>query len=155
MQFIALIVIIICLIAIAYRDLKTGLISLAGILLAASLFYILSPNDTPRTKTQRLLDDVDISQTSINRGYADGFVLKLRIHNNNHEQLLQHFTVQSSLSDCNADQSQCLVIGEEKNVVKLRVPPRQARDTSINLRTKQLNPIQGIAIWKHQVTNVK
>jgi len=155
MHYIALIVIIICLIAIAYRDLKSGLISLAGILLAASLFYFFSPNDSPRGKTQRLLDDVDISQTSISLGYADGFVLELRIHNNNHEQVLQNFTVQSSLSDCNADQSQCLVIGEEKNVVKLRIPPRQARDTNINLRTKQLNPIQGIAVWKHQITNVK
>ncbi len=155
MQFIALIVIIICLIAIAYRDLKTGLMSFAGILLAASLFYVFSPDDTPHGKTQRLLDEVDISQTNISRGYADGFVLELRILNNNHEQVLQHFTVQSSLSDCNADQSQCLVIGEEKNVVKLRIPPRQARDAIINLRTKQLNPIQGIAVWKHQVTNVK
>lgn len=53
------------------------------------------------------------------------------------------------------DQSQCLVIGEENNVVKLRVPPGQARDTQINLRTKQLNPIQGIAVWKHQITGIK
>lgn len=155
MQFIALIVIVICLIAIAYRDLKTGLISLAGILLAASLFYYFSPDDSPRGKTLSLLGEVEISQTSISRGYADGFVLELRILNNNRERVLQHFTVQSTLSDCNADQSQCLIIGEEKNVVKLRIPPGQARDTVINLRTRQLNPIQGFAVWKHEIIGVK
>ncbi len=155
MQFVALIVIIICLIAIAYRDLKTGLISLAGILLAASLFYYFSPTETAGGKTKRLLDDVELSQTSISPGYADGFVLEVRIHNNNHERVLQNFTIQSSLSDCNADQSQCLIIGEETNVAKLRIPPGQARDTKINLRTKKLNPIQGAAIWKHEITGVR
>ncbi len=155
MQFIALIVIIICLIAIAYRDLKTGMISLAGVLLAATLFYYLSPAETARGKSGHLLVNVELSQTRISRGYADGFVLELRIHNNNPEQVLQNFTILSSLSDCNADQSQCLVIGEETNVAKLRIPPGQARDTQINLRTKQLNPIQGLTIWKHEVTGVK
>lgn len=155
MQFIALIVIIICLIAIAYRDLKTGLISLAGIMIAVILFYYFSPAETAGNKSKRLLSEVELIQTSISLGYADGFVLDLRVRNNNHELTLQNFTVQSSLSDCNADQSKCLVIGEEKNVVKLRVPPSQARDAQINLRTKQLNPVQGIAIWKHDIIGVK
>jgi len=155
MQFIALIVIIICLIAISYRDLRTGLISLAGILLAAALFYYFSPSDALRHQSNQLFSDVELSQATISRGYADGFVLDLRIRNNNREQVLQNFTIQSTLSDCNEDQSQCLVIGEENNVVKLRVPPGQARDTQINLRTKQLNPIQGTAAWKHQITGIK
>lgn len=155
MQFVALIVIIICLIAIAYRDLKTGLISLAGILLAVSLFYYFSPTETAGGKNKSLLGDVELSQASISPGYADGFVLEVRIHNNNHERVLQNFTIQSSLSDCNADQSQCLIIGEETNVAKLRIPPGQARDTRINLRTKKLNPIRGAATWKHEITGVR
>ena len=155
MQFVALFVIIICLIAIAYRDLKIGLISLAGILLAASLFYYFSPAETAGGKTKRLLDDVELSQANISLGYADGFVLNIRIHNNNRERVLQSFTIRSNLSDCSADQSQCLVIGEESNVAKLRIPPGQARDARINLRTKQLNPIQGTAVWKHEVTGVR
>jgi hypothetical protein len=155
MQFNALVVIIICLIAIAYRNLTAGLLSLAGILLAAALFYYFSPSDAPGHKSNPLLNDVELGQTEISRGYADGFVLETRIRNNNREQVLQYFTIQSSLLDCNTDQSQCLVIGEEKNVVKLRIPPGQARDALINLRTKQLNPLQGKAVWKHQITGVK
>jgi hypothetical protein len=155
MQFVALIVIIICLVAIAYRNLKTGMISLAGILLAIALFYYFSPAETTGGKSVRLLGNVELSQTSISRGYADGFVLELRINNNSPDQVLRNFTILSSLSDCNADQSQCLVVGEETNVAKLRVPPGQARDTQINLRTKQLNPIQGEAIWKHEITGVR
>jgi hypothetical protein len=155
MQFVALIVIIICLIAIAYRDLKTGMISLAGIFLAVGLFYYFSPAETSGGKSERLLGNVELSQTSISRGYADGFVLELRINNNSPDQLLQNFTILSSLSDCNTDQSQCLVIGEETNVAKLRIPPGQARDTQINLRTKQLNPILGKPIWKHEVIGVR
>ncbi len=155
MQFVALIVIIICLIAIAYRDLKTGLLSLAAILIAAVLFYYFSPADAPGNKSRHLLSEVELIETGIHLGYADGFVLDLRIRNNNRELTLQNFTVQSSLSDCNADQSQCLIIGEEKNVVKLRVPPGQARDAQINLRTRQLNPMQGTPIWKHDIVGVK
>ena len=82
-------------------------------------------------------------------------MLDARIHNKDQALTLQNFTVQSSLSDCNADRTQCLVIGEEKNVVKLRIPPGQARDAQINLRTKQLNPLQGEAVWKHVIVDVK
>lgn len=154
MQFIALIVIVISLIAIAYRDLKTGLFSLAGIMIAAVLFYYFSPADAPGNKSKQLLNEVELIQTSISRGYADGFVLELRVRNNNREVTLRNFTVQSSLSDCNADQTRCLIIGEEKNVVKLRVPPGQARDALVNLRTRQLNPVQGNTIWKHDIVGV-
>jgi len=155
MQFIALFVIIICLIAIAYRDLKTGLASLAAILVAAILFYVFSTEEGAKGGAKRLLNDVKISQTQIGRGYADGFVLSLRIHNSSQDTTFQHFTIQSSLSDCNSDRSQCLVIGEEKNVVKLRIPPGQARDTQINLRTRLLNPVQGMAIWEHTIVGDK
>lgn len=155
MQFIALIVILICLIAIAYRDLKTALISLAAILVAAMLFYFLSPDENPGNRTKRILGDIELSQAQISRGYADGFVLDVRIHNNNRELTLQNFTIRSKLSDCNSDRSQCLIIGDEKNVIKLRVPPGQARDAQINLRIKQLNPVQGTPIWKHEVIGVK
>ncbi len=155
MQFVALAVIIVSLIAIAYRDLKMALLSLAGILLAAAVFYFLSSDELPSANKDALLSAVSLTESSINRGYADGFVLSTRIENQHQSKTVQSLIIRSSLSDCNADRSQCLVIGEEDSVVKLRIPPGQARDAQINLRIKQLNPIRNESVWKHQVISVR
>ena len=155
MQFIALFVIIVCLIAIAYRDLRLGLLSLAAILLAAMAFYFLSPDENLTARKGDILSEIELSRTEVRPGYARGFVLDLRVNNHNRERTLNHITVRSRLSDCTPDQSQCLVIGEESNVLKLRLPPGQARDAQINLRIKQINPLQGIAVWNHEVIGVR
>lgn len=155
MQFVALIVIIISLIAIAYRDLRMALISLAGIMLAGVAFYFLSTDELRVGGDGTLPGSVTLSETRITRGYADGFVLNARVENGHASQTLQNLVIRSSLSDCNADRSQCLTIGEEKSVVKLRIPPGQARDAQVNLRIKQLNPIRGEAVWEHQVVGTK
>lgn len=155
MQFIALIVIVVCLIAIAYRDLRLALISLVAILFSATVFYFLSPDENIVAKRDDIRSDIELSQAEIRRGYANGFVLDMRVLNHNRDHTLNNITVQSSLSDCQPDMSHCLVIGEEKNVLKLRLPPGQARDAQINLRIRQISPLQGVAVWKHEVIGVR
>lgn len=151
MQFVALLVIIISLVAIAYRDLKMGLLSLAGVALAALAFYLFSGDELKDLNGDDLSGQVQLVDTRISLGYADGFVLNARIENNHDSRTLQNMVIRSTLSDCNDDATKCLVIGEEDSVVKLRIPPGQARDTVVNLRIKQLNPIRGIAVWKHSI----
>lgn len=151
MQFIAIFVIVLSLIAIAYRDLKTALISLAIILTVAFVFYFLSPEDQ---ESAELVGHIELMESEITRGYADGFVLNTRIQNKHESQTIQTILIRSSMSDCNVDQTQCLTIGEEDHLVKSRIPPGQARDVRINLRVKQLNPIRGEAVWKHEVVGV-
>lgn len=155
MQFIALAVIIISLIAMAYRDLRMALLSLAGIGLAATLFYFLSVDDIGLPGSDGLKSSVSLHEPQISLGYADGFVLNVRVENNHNSQTLQNLVVRSTLSDCDTDEANCLVIGEENSVVKLRIPPGQARDAQINLRIKQLNPLRGEAVWKHSVEGVR
>ena len=151
MHIIAIFVIIICLIAIAYRDLKIALISLGVILAAALLFYFLSP----KTATDNAItSNIELKQPTISRGYANGFVLSTRIQNNQDTKLIQKVMIRSSLSDCDESQSKCLVIGEEDNIVKTRIPVGQARDIRVNLGIKQLNPITGEAVWAHKVIGV-
>lgn len=155
MQFIALFVIVICLVAIAYRDIRLALLSLAAILLAALAFYFLSPDENVASRKGDILSDIELSRTEVRPGYARGFILDLRVNNHNREKTINNITIQSRLSDCTPDQSQCLIIGEEKNVLKLRLPPGQARDAHLNLRIKQINPLQGVAIWKHEVVGAR
>ncbi len=152
MQIAAIIIIILCLIAIAYRDLKISLLSLGAILLTAGLFYFLSPKDSADTG---LLKDISLEQSKISQGYANGFVLNTRINNKHASQVLQSAVIRSTLSDCNADRSECLTIGEEDHLVKIRIPPGQARDTQINLRIKLLNPLRGESSWEHAVIGAK
>jgi len=155
MQFVALLVIIISLVAIAYRDLKMGLLSLAGVALAALAFYLFSGDELKGIAGDKLTEQVQLVDMRISRGYADGFVLNVRIENNHDSLTLQNLVIRSTLSDCNDDATKCLVIGEEDSVVKLRIPPGQARDAVVNLRIKQLNPIRGVAVWKHVVVGVR
>ena len=151
MHIIAILVIVISLIAIAYRDLKLGLISLALILIAAMAFYLFSAKNLLGNES---ISDVELSQSNITRGYANGYVLNTRIENLHASRTLQTVLIRSSLSDCNSDQTECLTIGEEDHLVKTRIPPGQARDARINLRMKQLNPIRGEAVWVHEVVKV-
>ncbi len=155
MQFVALIVIIISLIAIAYRDLRMALLSLAGIALAAVVFYFLSADDLGLPGGEPFKASVSLHEPQISHGYDDGFVLNVRVENDHHSQTLQNLVIRSTLSDCNTDGTSCLVIGEENSVVKLRIPPGQARDAQVNLRIKQLNPIRGEAVWQHSVEGVR
>ena len=155
MQFVALIVIIISLIAIAYRDLRMALLSLAGIALAAVVFYFLSADDLGLPGGDAFKASVSLHEPQISLGYADGFVLNVRVENDHQSQTLQNLVIRSTLSDCNKDGANCLVIGEENSVVKLRIPPGQARDAQVNLRIKQLNPIRGEAVWQHNVEGVR
>lgn len=152
MHIIAILVILISLLAIAYRNLKLALISLALILIAALLFYFLSAENQSSNES---LSDIELSQSKITRGYADGYVLNTRIENLHTSRIVQTALIRSSLSDCNSDQTQCLTIGEEDHLVKTRIPPGQARDARINLRMKQLNPIRGEAVWVHKVIKVE
>lgn len=129
-----------------------GLISLASIIVLVGLFYFFSDEDTINTE---LLDTLKLTQTNISRGYANGFVLNARIKNNHPTQLINTLIVRSTLSDCKANQIDCLSIGEEDNRIKIRIPPNQARDITINLRIKQLHPTQGEASWHHQAISAQ
>jgi hypothetical protein len=151
MHIIAILVIAISLVAIAYRNLKLALISLALILIAAMSFYLFSAKNLVANES---ISDVELSQSKITRGYANGYVLNTRIENLHASQTLQTVLIRSSLSDCNSDQTECLTIGEEDHLVKTRIPPGQARDARINLRMKQLYPIRGEAVWMHEVIKV-
>lgn len=155
MQFVALFVIVICLIAIAYRNLRLALICLAGIILAALLFYFLSPNENLKQPQESISSQAKLSNTEISSGYADGFVLAMRVHNLSRDITLNSMTIQTRLSDCQTDMTDCLVIGEEQNVLKLRLPPSQARDAKINLSSKIINPLQGTAVWEHEIIRLK
>lgn len=156
MQYIALLVIAISLIAIAYRDLKSALIGLAIILVSVILFYYLSPDqDASVKRNAQLLTSLEMMESDITQGYADGFVLNLRVLNHDRKATVNTLTILSRLSDCVKGQSDCVVVGEDRNIVKLRIPPGQARDAKVNLRIKLLNPLQGDARWEHKIIGVK
>ncbi len=157
MYIVALFVIALSLVAIAYRDFKTALISLGVILLAALLFYFLSPNDQQNQQANALSEQLVLSQSSIDIGYANGFVLKARAQNNHASETVQSIFIRSRLADCPTATSspECLTIGEEQNLVKVRIPARQARDFIINLKLKSLSPIQGAAVWTHDIVSAQ
>ena len=151
MHIIAIFIIAVCLIAIAYRDLKMALISLGAVLIAVLAFYFFGPKAPP---DNTMLEVVTLSESTITRGYADSFVLNTRIHNAHENETLHKLVIRSSLSDCDESQQNCVLIGEEDNAVKIRVPASQAGDTRINLGIRQIKPIEGQALWSHSVIKV-
>ncbi len=52
-------------------------------------------------------------------------------------------------------QESCTVLGDETNLLKEFIPPNQARDVSINLRSRLLAEGDGIVSWEHLVINAK
>ncbi|MFT5260381.1 MAG: hypothetical protein ACI9J2_002260 [Saprospiraceae bacterium] len=156
MYAIALIIIVLCLLVITYKKPKLGFIVLGSLLLAVLLFYWLTPTDKTIKRASPLTDYVTLSHISVKEGYADGFLLAGRVTNSHQSTPLEEVYIRSKLSICETEAAlNCVVLGDETNLLKEYIPGRQARDFSINLRSRQLVEGKGFVSWEHRVANAK
>ncbi len=156
MYAVALIIIVLCLLIITYKNPRIGYIALAILLAAAILFYWLTPTDSTQKRAGPLTDYANLSNAQVKVGYADSFELTARVTNGHQTKPLEGIFIQSVMSLCKSEAKEsCVVLGDETNLLKQYVPARQAIDFSINLRSKLSSEEEGVLMWEHVVVGAQ
>lgn len=156
MHIVAFIIIALCLLVITYKEPKWGLIALVSLLVIAGVFFWLTPTDSTVNKASPLTEFAQLSQAEVRVGYADSFVLTARVSNGHSETSIEEVVIRSTLNLCEADSAEsCVVLGDETNLLKEFVPARQARDFSINLRSRLKAGSEGVVLWEHVVLDAR
>ena len=81
------------------------------------------------------------------------FVVAGRIQN-----VAQHYTIfsmmlQATIKDC--EDETCKVVGQERIMVPMKVPPDQARDFSVTMPFSGVPKVQGEAVWEYEILLVR
>ena len=156
MQFIALIIIALCLLFITYKRPKWGLIAFVGLLFIVGLFFWFTPTDLTHKKASPLTQYAQLSDAQVRVGYADSFVLTARLSNEHATTSIEEVIIRSKLSLCETDSANsCVVLGDETNLLKEFVPAGQARDFSMNLSSRLRAGADGVLNWQHAVIDAR
>lgn len=81
------------------------------------------------------------------------FVVAGRIQN-----VAQNYTIfstmlQATIKDCEGEA--CKIVGQEKIMVPLEVPPDQARDFSVTIPFSGVPKVKGEAVWEYEILLVR
>ena len=100
------------------------------------------------------LKQAQLSQMHVRPGLnARSFVVGGRIQN-----VAQHYTIfsmmlQATIKDCEGET--CKIVGQEKIMVPMEVPPDQARDFSVTIPFSGVSKVKGEAIWEYEILLVR
>ncbi len=100
------------------------------------------------------LKQAQLSQMQVRAGLnTRSFVVGGRIQN-----VSQHYTIfsmmlQATIKDC--DGETCKIVGQEKTMVPMEVPPDQSRDFSVTIPFYGVPKVKGKAVWEYEILFVR
>ena len=100
------------------------------------------------------LGQAKLSHMQVHAGLnTRSFVVGGRIQN-----VAQHYTIfammlQATIKDC--DGEICKIVGQEKVMVPMKVPPDQSRDFSVTIPFSGIPKVKGEAVWEYEVLLVR
>lgn len=100
------------------------------------------------------LEQAKLSGMQVHAGLnTRSFVVGGRIQN-----VAQHYTIfammfQATIKDCEGEV--CKIVGQEKVMVPMKVPPDQSRDFSVTIPFSGIPKVKGKAVWEYEVLLVR
>lgn len=100
-------------------------------------------------------EQVKLSQMQVHAGLnTRSFVVGGRIQN-----VAQHYTIfalrlQATIKDCEEDAA-CKIVGQEKTMVPIKVPPDQSRDFTVTIPFSGIPKVKGEAVWEYKILLVR
>jgi hypothetical protein len=100
------------------------------------------------------LEQAKLSRMQVHAGLnTRSFVVGGRIQN-----VAQHYTIfammlQATIKDCEGEI--CKIVGQEKVMVPMKVPPGQSRDFSVTIPFSGIPKVKGEAVWEYEVLLVR
>ena len=81
------------------------------------------------------------------------FVVAGRLQNVAQKYTIYSMMLQATIKDCEGET--CKIVGQEKTMVPLEVPPDQARDFSVTIPFSGVPKVKGEAVWEYDVLLVR
>lgn len=154
MHWIILAAIAVALLVAASRYPKFAFSMLAVLIAMSVIMYRLTTGEVERGAELIDIDDIELTNVSIDSGYGGSFNFTGRVLNNASDAILTEITLTVSMLDCeraDQDEDSCPVIGEGTWRVPVQVPPNQARDFKRNISFDQAKP-RGEVRWRYAAT---
>lgn len=100
------------------------------------------------------LEQAQLSQMQVRSGLnARSFVVGGRIQNVAQNYTIFAMMLQATIKDCEGET--CKIVGQEKLMVPIEVPPDQARDFSVTIPFSGVPKVKGEAVWEYEILLVR
>jgi hypothetical protein len=151
--FILLLVII--LVALNFPKFRRTLGVTLLLLIGAIGVIIWQDTQERRLEFERIyVKQAQLSQMQVRPGLnSRSFVVGGRIQNVAEKYTIYSVMLQATIKDCE-DQT-CKIVGQEKIMVPLEVPPDQARDFSVTIPFSGVPKVKGEAVWEYEILLVR
>lgn len=95
-----------------------------------------------------------LSQMQVRPGLnSRSFVVSGRIQNVAEKYTIFSVMLQATIKDCEGQT--CEIVGQEKIMVPLKVPPDQARDFTVTIPFSGVPKVKGEAVWEYEILLVR
>jgi len=100
------------------------------------------------------VQQAQLSQMQVRPGLnSRSFVVGGRIQNVAQKYTIFSVMLQATIKDCEGQT--CEIVGQEKIMVPLEVPPDQARDFSVTIPFSGIPKVKGEAVWEYEILLVR
>ena len=100
------------------------------------------------------VQQAQLSQMQVRPGLnSRSFVVGGRIQNVAQKYTIFSVMLQATIKDCEGQT--CEIVGQEKIMVPLEVPPNQARDFSVTIPFSGIPKVKGEAVWEYEILLVR
>lgn len=158
-QAIAIGVIIVALLLLAYRRPALGF-GMLGVLIAFALSaYLYTRYVLPENERGITLDKVSLIDLQVITGYANAKLLTGTVANTSTDFPVQTLTIESLLFDCpdaNSTAADCREIRRQENTIKLFIPIEEHRALQQTLQYQRRSDTPSeVSRWQHQLIGVE
>ena len=154
MHYVALIIVCVALIAISFYSRKIAFGLLAVIAIGLTILYYLG-DDGMEGDFEVAADLIVLEDMSAKLSYGDNWNYTGRATNNS-EKSVTDLKIRITLRDCEAGKTSlddCVVIGDQADLLSINIPPRQARDFSDAVSFEHATP-RGELNWTFDLIGV-
>jgi len=100
------------------------------------------------------LEQAKLSGMQVHAGLnTRSFVVSGRIQNVAHHYTIFSVMLQATIKDCEGEV--CSIVGQEKVMVPIKIPPDQARDFSVTIPFSGIPKVEGEAVWEYEILLVR
>ncbi len=155
-QAIALLIITISLLILAYRRPRLGFSMLGVLMLGVLVSYLLTKDKVAVSDSRFQISDVAINNPVVIDGYAGTKLLRAEISNQHTVLPVNQIHLQSTRYECEGEETSiadCLELERNTTLVKIFILPEKAKTISVSLPTGKAKPVH--SRWLHEVLSVR
>jgi len=139
---------------------STGFRKFVGILVLIAviggfIYWQNEKNEEKQSKTRIKPSELLFEDVLLKSSYGSGYDLIGRITNNSSNYTLKGVQLKLTFRDCDKDNKDCIIIGEDDEYIYINIPPKQARDFKESVYLYSNLKIKGKMVWNYKIEYLK